>query len=111
LKEDGADPTEQNTPTEDVIPADQSKCEEVREKLTEETSEVMAVRQIERIKKQGLEGIKIAKKAEIEIKKKKMEGNNIKLKNSFAVLDNSSLVNKFSRMGVILLILYWKILT
>jgi hypothetical protein len=73
LKEDGADPTVQNTPTEDVIQADQSKGEEVREKLTEETSEVMAVGQSERIKKQGPEGIKIAEKAEIAIKKKNLD--------------------------------------
>jgi hypothetical protein len=99
MNEEGAEPTDQNTPTEDVIQADPSKGEKVKEKLTEETSEVMAVRQCERIKKQGPEGIKIAEKAEIAIKKKNLEGNNIKLKNSFAVLDNSSLFNKFSRMG------------
>jgi hypothetical protein len=32
-------------------------------------------------------------------KKKNLEGNNINLKNSFAFLDNLTLVNKFSKMG------------
>jgi hypothetical protein len=32
-------------------------------------------------------------------KKKNLEGNNIHLKNSFAVLDNLMLINKFGKMG------------
>jgi hypothetical protein len=43
--------------------------------------------------------IKIANKADMPIKKRNLEGNNIKLKNSFAGLDNSIMVIKFSKMG------------
>jgi hypothetical protein len=56
-------------------------------------------RQSERIKKQNLDGVKIADKAEQAVKNKNLEGNNIPLKNSFAVLDNIVLASKFSKMG------------
>jgi hypothetical protein len=58
-----------------------------------------AVRQSERIRNQGLGGAKIADKASMMAKKKNLEGNNIQLKNSFAVLDNLMLINKFGKMG------------
>jgi hypothetical protein len=57
------------------------------------------IRQSERIKKQNLAGVKLADKAEQAVKKKNLEGNNIPLKNSFAVLDNIVLASKFSKMG------------
>jgi hypothetical protein len=57
-------------------------------------------RQSQRIKDQGLEGIKIADKASLVAQKKNLEGNHIKLKNSFAVLSNNELVVRAGKMGV-----------
>jgi hypothetical protein len=63
------------------------------------SKEDQAVRQSERIRNQGLGGARIADKASMMAKKKSLEGNNIQLKNSFAVLDNVLLINKFGKMG------------
>jgi hypothetical protein len=57
-------------------------------------------RQSQRIKDQNLEGIKIADKASLVAQKKNLEGNHIKLKNSFAVLSNNELVIRAGKMGV-----------
>jgi hypothetical protein len=57
-------------------------------------------RQSQRIKEQGLEGIKIADKAALVAQKKNLEGNHLKLKNSFAVLSNNELIVRAGKMGV-----------
>jgi hypothetical protein len=57
------------------------------------------VRQSERIKRQEKGGMKIADKADLAARKKNLEGNDLNHKNSFAVLDNLTLVDKFSKMG------------
>jgi hypothetical protein len=57
-------------------------------------------RQSQRIKDQNLGGIKIADKASLVAQKKNLEGNHIKLKNSFAVLSNNELVIRAGKMGV-----------
>jgi hypothetical protein len=44
-------------------------------------------------------GMKIADKADMAAGKKNLEGNNLSHKNSFAVLDNLILVDKFNKMG------------
>jgi hypothetical protein len=57
-------------------------------------------RQSQRIKEQGLEGIKIADKAALVAQMKNLEGNHLKLKNSFAVLSNNELIVRAGKMGV-----------
>jgi hypothetical protein len=57
------------------------------------------IRQSDRIKQQGMAGVKIADNAQLAAKKKNLEGINISFKNSFAVLDNATLAGKFYKMG------------
>jgi hypothetical protein len=57
-------------------------------------------RQSQRIKEQGLEGVKMADKAALVAQKKNLEGNHLKLKNSFAVLSNNELIVRAGKMGV-----------
>jgi hypothetical protein len=57
-------------------------------------------RQSQRIKEQGLEGVKIADKATLVARKKNLEGNHLNLKNSFAVLSNNELIVRAGKMGV-----------
>jgi hypothetical protein len=57
-------------------------------------------RQSQRIKEQGQEGVKMADKAALVAQKKNLEGNHLKLKNSFAVLSNNELIVRAGKMGV-----------
>jgi hypothetical protein len=57
-------------------------------------------RQSQRVKEQGLQGIKIAEKAVKAAQKKNLEGNNTNFRNSFAVLNNSELADRAGKMGV-----------
>jgi hypothetical protein len=77
--------------------------------LTEEGTEAMIntasiehnqTRQSQRVKEQGLQGIKIAEKTVLAAQKKNLEGNHTNFKNSFAVLNNSDLADRAGKMGV-----------
>ena len=57
-------------------------------------------RQSERLKNQGKGEVKIANKAEAAMLKKNLEGNHLNFKNSLAVLNNSDLMIRSSKMGV-----------
>ena len=57
-------------------------------------------RQSERLKKQEKGEVKIADKPEATMLKKNLEGNHLNFKNSFAVLSNSDLMLRSSKMGV-----------
>lgn len=60
--------------------------------MNKETQEQMQTRQSQRVKEQGMQGIKIAEKAMLTKKKKNLEGNTTNSKNSFVVLNNDELV-------------------
>jgi hypothetical protein len=57
-------------------------------------------RQSQRIKEQGWDGVKMLDKATWATQKKNLEGNQLNLKNSFAVLDNNELVIRSKKMGI-----------
>ena len=57
-------------------------------------------RQSERLKNKGKGEVKIANKAEAAMLKKNLEGNHLNFKNSFAVLNNSDLMIRSSKIGV-----------
>jgi hypothetical protein len=57
-------------------------------------------RHSQRVKEQGLQGIKIAEKAVLAAQKKNLEGNHTNFRNSFAVLNNSVLAGRAGKMGV-----------
>jgi hypothetical protein len=80
-----------------------------KESLIEKEKEAMAntasmehnqTRQSQRVKEQGLQGIKIAEKAVLAAQKKNLEGNHTNFRNSFAVLNNSDLADRAGKMGV-----------
>jgi hypothetical protein len=57
-------------------------------------------RHSQRIKEQGWDGVKMLDKATWATQKKNLEGNQLNLKNSFAVLDNNELGIRSKKMGI-----------
>jgi hypothetical protein len=84
--------------------ADQDREESLHEEVQVDKTQVgedkKQTRQSQMIKEQGLEGIKIADKASLVVQKKNLEGKQLKLKNSFAVLSNNELIVRAGKMGV-----------
>jgi hypothetical protein len=99
MEEKIAEPINQELSQEKGAVENLDEGEEKLEKTEAHKKYDQMVRQSERIKEQGLGGIKIVDKASMVARKKNLEGNNLNLKNSFAVLDSLTLVNKFSKMG------------
>jgi hypothetical protein len=78
----------------------ESLTEEDKASKTQMEEAKKQTRQSQRIKEQGLEGVKMADKAALVAQKKNLEGNHLKLKNSFAVLSNNELIVRAGKMGV-----------
>jgi hypothetical protein len=80
MHEEVIEPVEQQLLQGNTLQAETTMEKGSYENMAEDKTEGLVVIQSERIKKQGMEGVKIVDKEDIAIKKKNMEGNIINLR-------------------------------
>lgn len=95
--------TNKDNTTEEEGSGEKAQADENNPSIEDSTKlEHIPTRQSQRVKDQGLQGIKIAYKAMLAAQKKNLQGNQTKTLNSFAVLNNNELVIKSKKWELIL---------